>query len=279
MSTVTIFEPDLTPSEIALLRRYLTDSHQFSGREWCRMRQAIDKLAHCEVQFGARRYRFTQFYRIFINGTYAYPFLKELADLSDADGEGLELQAQVARQIWEWLQLNGIQAGRTPNAEYLVVFCLYQWGAFARGHIFEAVILRDLQREGIEFTAHDPTVGRFAPYDLYIPVLGYGDVKTSGYFLDDLTMDTPVADFYVTRVYAPQSRGYQRVVFVTPQAWRRLQCPDEDVEEHVVNSLPAAAERFPQVTRVQIEHLSWVVVEYGAWKRILLQEQKEERDE
>ncbi len=220
--TVTIPKPDLVVQEIKILRRYLTESHLFSGREWRELRQVIDKLAGCEVQFGAQRYRFAQFYRAFINGTYAYPFLAELAELSDVEQKGLKLQARVARQIWEWLRLNGIQPGPVPHAEYLVAFCLYQWGAFARGYVFETAILHDLQRACVEMTPHDPTVERFAPYDLYVPGLGYGDVKTSGYFLDDLTADTPTANFYVTRLYVPKSRRNQRAVFVTPRAWDHL---------------------------------------------------------
>ncbi len=270
--TVTIPKPDLTTQEITILRRYLTESHRFSGQEWRELRQIMDRLAGCEVQFGTQRYRFARFYRMFINGTYAYPFL---AELSNVEQEGLKLQARVARQIWEWLHLNGIQPGQVPHAEYLVAFCLYQWGAFARGHIFEATVLRDLQRADVEMTPHDPTIERFAPYDLYIPGLGYGDIKTSGYFLDDLTADAPTADFYVTRLYMHKSRRYQRAVFVTPRAWRRLCGEDEESQEIGVTSLPAAADHFPQVTRVRIEHLTWVVVEYGMWKRILLQKQQE----
>jgi len=273
--TVTILKPDLIVQEIKLLRRYLIESHLFSGQEWRVLRRVIDKLACCEVQFGAQRYRFAQFYRAFINGTYAYPFLAELAELSDVEQEGLKLQARVARQIWEWLRLNGIQPGLVPHAEYLVAFCLYQWGAFARGHVFETAILCDLQRAGVEMTPHDPTIERFTPYDLYVPGLGYGDVKTSGYFLDDLTADAPVADFYVTRLYVPKSGQYQRAVFVMPCAWDRLRGKHEESPEIVAMSLPAAADRFPQVSRVRIEHLTWVVVEYETWKRILLQKQQE----
>jgi hypothetical protein len=277
--TVVIPKPDLTAHETTILRRYLTESHLFSGQEWRELRQIIDKLAGCEVQFGTQRYRFAQFYRAFVNGTYAYPFLAELAGLSDVEQEGLKLQARVARQIWEWLRLNGIQPSQVPHAEYLVAFCLHQWGAFARGHIFEALVLRDLQHAGVEMTPHDPIVERFAPYDLYVPGLGYGDIKTSGYFLDDLTADAPTADFYVTRLYVPKSRRYQRAVFVRPRTWRRLWSQNKRSREIFVTSLPAAVDHFPQVTRVQIEHLTWVVVEYETWKRILLQKQQEENNE
>lgn len=49
----------------------------------------------------------------------------------------------------------------------------------------------------------------------------------------------------------------------------------EECQEIIVTSLPAAANRFPQVSRVRIEHLTWIVVEYETWKRILLQKQQE----
>jgi hypothetical protein len=206
---VRIDKPDLLPSEIVLLRRYLTESHLFSGQEW------------------------------------------------------------------RGLRLNGVQAGLVPYAEYLVAFCLYRWGAFARGHVFEAAILRDLKRASIEFTPHDPIAERFAPYDLYVSGLGYGDVKTSTYFLDDLTADTPSADFYVTRLYVSRSREHRCVVFVTLRAWYYLWRQKRAPQEIVVSSLPDAAAHFPQVTRVQLEHLTWIVVEYEMWKQILLQLQQE----
>lgn len=273
---VRIDKPELLSSEVALLRRYLTESHLFSGQEWREMRQALDRVARCEVQFGTRRYRFAQFYSTFINGTYAYPFLSELASLTDIEREGQKLQARIARQIWEWLRLNGVQPGQVPHAEYLVAFCLYRWGAFARGHVFEATILRDLKHTGIELTPHDPATERYAPYDLYVPGLGYGDVKTSVYLLDDLTADALTADFYVTRLYVPRSREHQRVVFVTPGGWSRLWSEKEAPPEVAASSLADAAAHFPQVSRLQLGHLTWIVVEYETWKQALLQWQQED---
>jgi hypothetical protein len=128
-------------------------------------------------------------------------------------------------------------------------------------------------RSGIQTKPHDPTTERFTAYDLHIPGLGYGDVKTSGYFLDDLTTAEPVADFYITRLYASELRQYQRAVFVTHRAWRRFS--SEEDREIVVTSLQQAADRFPQLSAVRIEHLTWIVVEYEQWKQILLEKQEE----
>jgi hypothetical protein len=274
---VSIDKPELSPFEIALLRRYLAESHLFSGQEWRDLRQIVDRLASCEVQFGTKQYRFTQFYRTFIDGTYARPFLAELVKLIDVNQGGQKLQARIARQIWEWLRLNGVQPGQVLHAEYLVVYCLYRWGAFARGHVFEVTIVRDLLRAGIKLIAHDPATERFAPYDLEVPELGYGDVKTSVYFLDELTANTPSADFYVTRLYVSQSREHRRVVFATPQCWSRLWSAREAPREGVVPSLAEAVANLPRVSKVQLEHLSWFVVEYEAWKQSLLQWQQEDK--
>jgi hypothetical protein len=67
--------------------------------------------------------------------------------------------------------------GRIPHAEYLIIYCLAEWGAFARGYLFETMILRELQSSGILTQAHHPVMERFSPYDLYVLGLGYGDIK------------------------------------------------------------------------------------------------------
>lgn len=108
---------------------------------------------------------------------------------------------------------------------------------------------------------------------MYIPGLGYGDVKTSGYFLDDLTTEEHATDFYITRLYALKLRQYQRVVFVTHRAWCSFL--DKETKETVVTSLQQAADCFPQISVVQFEHLAWIVVEYEQWKQILLEQQGE----
>ncbi len=259
------------------MRRYLTESHLFSGKEWQTLRRVIDKLAQSEVQFGTQRYHFAQFYRTFINGTYAYPFLKRLARLTKIEQEGLKEQAQVARQIWNWLRANGIQTERVANAEYLIIYCMYQWGAFARGYIFETAILRDLQQAGIIVAAHDPISERFAPYDVYIPSLGYGDIKTSGYFLDDFVADTPTADFYITRIYTPKAQEHRRIVFLTAPTWERLQSAPTQYQETVGASLAAAAS-LSRAILVRIEYLHWVVLEYNMWKQLVRLIQEESGD-
>lgn len=272
---IKIALPELSSTEVALVRRYLTESHRFSGIEWQTLRRTLAKLEQAIVQFGAQTYRFSQFYRTFINGTYAYPFLTTLAKVENLEQDGPKVQAAVARQIWQWLETSGIRVAQVPHAQYLVVYCLAQWGAFARGHLFETAILRELAQAGITIRPHDPITERFAPHDVYIPGLGYGDIKTSGYFLDDLVLETPATDFYVTRSYAPPIGQYVYVVFLTLLAWKRLPASHAHPTLPVVEHLDTAVAYFPQPVRVRIESVAWIMVEYKQWLTWVRQAQKE----
>ena len=129
----------------AVLRLYLADPFRLSDARWQRLRAAIDKLSSSTVIFGGRRYRFKRFYDTFINGTYAYPFLQQLSALDNLEREGTALQADIARKIIAWLHANGILPAMVAGAEYLIVYCLFWWAAFARGYLFEQAVVRDLR--------------------------------------------------------------------------------------------------------------------------------------
>lgn len=58
---IKIALPELSSTEVALVRRYLTESHRFSGIEWQTLRRTLAKLEQAVVQFGAQTYRFSQF--------------------------------------------------------------------------------------------------------------------------------------------------------------------------------------------------------------------------
>jgi len=272
---LAILLPELSTAEVSIVRRYLTESHRFSGREWQMLRRTLAKLDQGTVQFGVQTYRFTQFYRAFINGTYAYPFLDALTKSANLEQDGAKIQAQTARQIWQWLEGSNIRVGQVQHAQYLIVYCLAQWGAFARGYIFEAVVLRELQQMGIIVKPHNPVTERFAPYDLYIPGLGYGDIKTSGYFLDDLVLETPAADFYITRIYALPAGRYAYLVFLTPLAWDRLPVSHTYGSMMTVEHIDKAVAYFPQPVRVRVETVAWIMVEYKQWLVWVQQAQKE----
>lgn len=281
--SIIISKPNLTPAEIALSRRYLSKFRLFSGQEWRQLRQLNNKLAHCKVVFKNKHYTFRQFYRTFINGSYAYPFLKALPQLTNIAKEGVKLQAIYARKIVGWLRSNGVQRGQIPNAEYLIIYCVSQWGAFARGYIFEAAILRDLQDSGVFIIPHDPFVERYSAYDFKIQNQGYGDIKTSLYFLDDFTTSTPKADFYVTRLYNQSKQQPLRVVFLDEWSWSRLQTTgtmsEKAVEVRSIAQISQVIVLPPKIVQIRVRHLLWFVIEYEKWKDLLRQIQKERNDE
>ena len=138
-----------TDQEMTILRGYLLDAHHLSAEEWRTLRSVIDRLAQCMVDFSGRNYTFREFYATFVNGTYARPFLAQLPKLRDLEQEGAALQATIARKILTWLRANGIVASAVQNAEFLIIYTLYWWAAFARGYLFEQIVFRDLHKSGL----------------------------------------------------------------------------------------------------------------------------------
>ena len=244
--SVTIeLAPGLTAEGRATLRKYLTDPFQLSDPEWQQVRSAIDLLARSTIIFAERRYTFQQFYAFFINGTYARPYLRQLAETDAPERDGPQLQAETARKILAWLRLNGLTPSAFPGAEYLTIYCLYRWAAFGRGYLFERIVIQDLRAAGIALVAHAPERGRgrYTASDLSITGIGDGDVKASLYFLADLV--DPRSDFYITRLYDAEGRAVQQVVFMTLQGWQQL-----DGEPRPA-SIAQAARWFPLPVRVE----------------------------
>ena len=269
MTTIHIeLAQDLSNADAELLRRYLTGTW-FSAQEWQGVRAAIDRLARSSVVFQARRYPFRAFYDTFINGAYAYQFLREIGKLTDFQRESSALQAGVARKIVAWLLANSLTPGAVPGVEFLHIYCLYRWAIFARGYIFEQLVLRDLNKSGVGFLPHLPDQGateRFSRFDLFVNELGGGDIKASLYFLDDLP--EPPADFYITKLYDNERRQLWQVVFLSPAAWQKL-----GGETPQPSTIATAAQKFPRPLRIEIGSRRWVVVEYKAWKVQLRQHQ------
>lgn len=95
------------------------------------MRSAIDLLAQSTIVFAERRYTFQQFYAVFINGTYARPYLRQLAETDTLERDGPQLQAETARKILAWLRLNGLTPSIISGAEYLTMPVIYPLPASA----------------------------------------------------------------------------------------------------------------------------------------------------
>lgn len=263
---ITLIEQP-TEQELAILRLYLSDARHLSSDEWRTLRSGIDRLAQCMVDFSGRTYTFREFYATFVNGTYARPFLAQLGQLRDLEKEGAALQATVARKILTWLRANGIVAAAVQNAEFLIIYTLYWWAAFARGYLFEQIVFRDLGRSGIRYQAHEVETGpgRYTRYDLVIPELGNGDVKASLYFLDHLR--EPTADFYITQLYDSKQQRLRLTVFLYPEGWKRLNGTP------LPATISTAPQLFPQPVLVVILSKPWVMVEYEYWKVRLLDRQ------
>lgn len=257
--------PELTPTGVTILRRYLAQSNQFTDREWQQVRMAVDQLAHSVILYGNRRYSFERFYATFINGTYARPFLAQLQSVDNLKQHGVALQAENARKIITWLLASGVSPKLVPGADLLTVYCLYWWAAFARGYLFEQEVIRDLADTGIRFNAHQPEIGlqRYTPFDLTIVGLGSGDIKTSTYFLDNLV--GPGADFYITRLYDSGQRKVRQVVFLAPTGWRQID------GEPQPGSITEAAKLFPSPVLVYLVGRAWVIADYEAWKERVLE--------
>lgn len=259
-----VLSSELTGEDRTILHRYLDEALSFSGTEWRRSREAIGRLAKSTIRFSARWYRFDQFYRLFIDNTYAHPFLNHILETPDLEQAGPRLQADISRKIQAWLRINGIWPGVVPGAEYLVIFCLYRWAAFARGYLFEVAVLRDLEESGLHVAVHNLTgVERYARFDLHITNLGNGDVKASTYFLDDFIAVEPDAAFYITRLYDTERRQSRQVVFLTLQAWSRIDGGT------ISATVRAAPRHFPAAVKVQVGWRTWIVVAYEVWKERL----------
>ena len=161
--------PGLVAEGRAALRKYLTDPFQLSDPEWQQVRSAIDLLARSTIIFAERRYTFQQFYAFFINGTYARPYLRQLAETDAPERDGPQLQAETARKILAWLRLNGLTPSAFPGAEYLTIYCLYRWASFGRGYLFERIVIQDLRAAGIALAAHAPNAAGSATRPVICP--------------------------------------------------------------------------------------------------------------
>jgi len=221
--------------------------------------------------FSERRYTFQQFYAVFINGTYARPYLRRLAETDAPERDGPQLQAETARKILAWLRLSGLTPSAIPGAEYLTIYCLYRWASFGRGYLFERIVIEDLRAAGIVLAAHAPQHGRerYTASDLSIIGLGDGDVKSSLYFLDDLA--DPQSNFYITRLHDAESRAIRQVVLMTPQGWRQL-----DGEPRPA-AIAQAGRYLPRPVLVEAAGRAWVMVEYAVWKDRVLRWQSRRR--
>ncbi|MEZ4870220.1 MAG: hypothetical protein R3C14_53315 [Caldilineaceae bacterium] len=260
---------ELSNTGLAILRRYLADAIRLTEAEWRQLRAVIHQLSQSEVNFDGRRYTFRRFYATFINGTYARPFLRQIQTMEQLQTEGSALQAAMARKIVTWLISSGLAPTQISHADLLLVYCLYWWASFARGYLFEQVIIRDLRASKVHFEAHEVTYGqeRYTQFDLQIAGMGMGDIKASLYFLDDFP--EPPADFYIMQLFDDNQRRLRQIVFLLPVHWEQI---DGEPQTATIKDAPSI---FPRPVVLKISGKEWIVAAYEVWKERLLRWQQQ----
>jgi len=239
----------------------VSDSSRLQREQWRKLREVMTMLARSLVTITGHTRTFERFYYEEIDILHAESFLAELVTCADVERDGARMQADIARAVVEHFQNQGFFQPGIVETYYLLAFCLYRWWNFARGYIFEVSIFRDLKQSNIIFAAHDLSQPGERYSDCDLIVLGLkGDIKRSLYFLDDLA-STPLAhDFYLTRLFHPQTRRPLLVAVMTECAW------DEINGDTVIVPIEEAAWRLPRVVQTDVQDITLFIADYEFWK-------------
>ncbi len=216
---------------------------------------------------------FRRFYEEQIDQQFADPFLSHLLTLTDVETEGRRVQAATAQEIGRLLDGLAGFSRDDHNCRLLLVYCLYWWSAFARGYIFEVTIHRDLTASGIQFVAHHLTnrSERLAPYDLLLLDLR-GDIKYTTYFLTAERLAQLRSDFFITRWYLRESRGWLRAAILREKAWRALSL-SQDGSDRQSTTLDDVGRILPQAAAFAIDSMTLTALGYDQWKQHVLLKQ------
>lgn len=96
-----------------------------------------------------------------------------------------------------------------------------------------------------------------------------GDIKTSTYFFGVERGRGLPHDFYLTRLWDPQTHSWHRVAILKPEVWAAMDGGTKPAPlEQVIDVLPDAAE-------IQVDTQRLVVVDYECWKEQVKARQKE----
>jgi hypothetical protein len=244
------------------LLQYLAGESKLSSADWLDLMEAIDVLAKSRVLLDDQALTFAQFYSEWVDRRYADEFLRTIVRIEDLEQAALTQQASVARQLVQGLNQTAGFDRRDMACQFLLVYCLFWWHAFARGYLFEVRIFRDLTASGIEFAGHDITdrTARQSPYDLVVSGMR-GDIKSSTYFLSAETLGRLQSDFFITRAYHSTTREWVTIAVLRPEMWRRI---DGETQAGTVQELSAL---LPTPVRIQIGAHQLVVILHEEWKR------------
>ena len=251
----------LTQSQREDLTQYVLDSSRLQKEQWRQLHEVMTILVRSIVTITEYTRTFNRFYYEEVDIPHAELFLFQLITCADIERDGMRMQANIARAVVERFQNQGFFKPDMVETYYLLSFCLYRWWNFARGYIFEVSIFRDLEQSGIIFAAHDLSKPgeRYSGCDLI--VLGLkGDVKRSLYFLDDLASMPLAHDFYLTRLFHPNTRSPLLVAIMTEHAW------DEINGDTIIVPMEETVWYLPRVVQADVKGIKLFIADYDFWK-------------
>jgi len=264
-----ILPPSFTEAHESVIVRYLTNYQTLSSKEWLVALDGFDILGEAIVIIEKNRTKLKKLYAQFIDKRYADGFLEELFLSIQPERDGMRLKASIARKIFENLSNLGFYDNRNTDSQFVLAYCFYWWDAFAKGYIFEAMIIKDLKDFGIDFIAHDfRTRGqRFSRSDLILS--GFrGDIKTSSYFLHSPRTNILTNDFYITRLFALDRHQWIEVVLMKEKLFQSINGNTIECE------LKRCYQILPSPARVKLFQCDLIAIPYQEWKQRVKTQQK-----
>lgn len=253
--------PQFTDVHQKVVLKFLQSPRSLSKAEWTEALFAFDLLSFCVVTHEGRRRTFRSFYEEEIDQKYASLLIRDLLEMKDVESEGAKRAFALFEQAKADFEQKGLREPLTVEERLLLAFCTYWWGSFAKGYITEITIFRDLEKEGIQFQAHDllSKEGRFSSWDLIVEGME-GDIKSSTYFLHTSRSFPLRHAFYITSLFNQNKREYLRVVILKESAWHEIN------GEPVPTTLERVLSVFPRAGEISMKGQRLVVVEYELWK-------------
>jgi len=266
--------PLFTEVHQKVVLKYLQSPRPLSKAEWTEALTAFDLLSLSLIHYEGRSQTFKRFYEEEIEQKYASLLITDLLEMKDVENEGARRAFALFEQARADLEEKGLRDPLTVEERLLLAFCTYWWGSFAKGYITEITIFQDLEKEGIQFQAHDilSQEGRFSSWDLIVEGME-GDIKSSTYFLYTSRSFPLRHTFYITSLYNQNKREYLRVVVLKESAWHEIN------GETVPTTLEQVWGVFPGAGEISFKEQRLIVVEYELWKVKIKALQKRRRQE
>jgi len=264
----------LSERDRALAVRYLLTPRSLSPKERISALDVFDELGASHIIIGKNTETFAAFYRTQVEKKYADIFLEQLLGTDNPEKTGTQLARETWQQILRDLQTWGLDLAGGIEQQCFIVFCGYWWQSFSKGYIREVAVFQELERSGIQFTAHNlrQRQERFSSHDLIVH--GFrGDVKTSAYFLHVARSFPLTNDFYLVRLYDPARRSWLDVVMMKPAMWQALDGDTTPCE------LDEVAQLLPMPLLLMARDEALTVITYEEWKQRIMRLQVQKQEE